>query len=406
MSIRSVFILPYACFLAVLARVTWSPIDSEQASFLGLTTDYSLLNSKLVVLSLAAILLPFIWYAGNPVKRLGIFPCTLITLAIISVAWTYNIGQTLFSLTLMLTIVGYALVSTRLLGRRLALLVVWLIATLIIVVSVVLAAIGDAHAIMGGNHGGLWRGIFAHKNSFGPFLGAHLLISMLGRRILGVPLVVIWMVAAIDLVAIVAAGSSTALLSLATGLAVAAVLAPFKVRGLRNLWRAIIGAVACGMVAFMVIDPDSALSLLGRDATLSNRTVMWSQVYPLSLSHKLGTGYATGGGAQVSFEVQKAVHRKDAQGVQSGYLNLALELGWGTVVLFLSWGIFTLIGLFRSLGISDGKALVGALMAQHLVISFSESFGCIMPSWSLYILLLVVVLWRDLQATNVEAPAA
>jgi hypothetical protein len=406
MSIRSVFILPYACFLAVLARVTWSPIDSEQASFLGLTTDYSLLNSKPVVLSLAAILLPFIWYAGNPVKRLGIFPCTLITLAIISVVWTYNIGQTLFSLTLMLTIVGYALVSTRLLGRRLALLVVWLIATLIIVVSVVLAAIGDAHAIMGGNHGGLWRGLFAHKNSFGPFLGAHLLISMLGRRILGVPLVVIWMVAAIDLVALVAAGSSTALLSLATGLAVAAVLAPFKVRGLRNLWRAIIGAVACGMVAFMVIDPDSALSLLGRDATLSNRTVMWSQVYPLSLSHKLGTGYGTGGGAQVSFEVQKAVHRKDAQGVQSGYLNLALELGWATVVLFLSWGIVTFIGLFRSLGISDGKALVGALMAQHLVISFSESFGCIMPSWSLYILLLVVVLWRDIQATNVEAPAA
>jgi exopolysaccharide production protein ExoQ len=405
MSIRSVFILPYACFLAVLARVTWSPIDSEQASFLGLTTDYSLLNSKPIVLSLAAILLPFIWYAGNPVRRLGIFPCVLITLAVTSVVWTYNIGQTLFSLTLMLTIVGYALVAARLLGRRLALLVVWHVATLIIIVSVVLAATGDVHAIMGGNHAGLWRGLFAHKNSFGPFLGAHLLISILGRRILGVPIFTIWMVAAIDLVAIVSAGSSTALLSLATGLAVAAVLAPFTVRGLRNLWRAIIGAVACGMVAFMIIDPDTALSLLGRDATLSNRTVMWSQVYPLSLGHKLGTGYGTGGGAQVSFEVQKAVHRKDTQGVQSGYLNLALELGWVTVILFLSWGIITFVGLFRSLGIGEGQALVGALMAQHLVISFSESFGCVMPSWSLYILLLVVVLWRDLQLASVNAAA-
>jgi O-antigen ligase len=247
---------------------------------------------------------------------------------------------------------------------------------------------------MGGNHEGAWRGLFGHKNGFGPFLVIHMLLTLFGRRYLRLPLILALIFAAVDGVALAFAQSSTSIVAAVAGLAAGLVFLPIRHNALRFLWRMGAIAVLLAAVSFLVLDLDKVFELLGKDSSLAGRSQMWAQVYDMTFRSTLGTGYGTSGGSQVSIEIQKLVKRQDMVGVQSGYLNMALELGWIAVGLFVIWLVSSIGTTLMAVNRSSAQPLFVSLAVQHLIGSYSESYGCLFPSWSLAVLVTALVAMR------------
>ncbi len=128
-------------------------------------------------------------------------------------------------------------------------------------------------------HTGNWHGIFAHKNQFGVFMAlgfGQLLI--LGRRwgVWRIPLL------ALLLLAVVQAGSATAILLSIMPLALAPVLRLLQLRhqvlaGL--LLIAIPLAVTVGVL--LLLNAEAILVALGRSPTLTGRTLLWEASFDL-----------------------------------------------------------------------------------------------------------------------------
>lgn len=394
MRTRLLLLPAYLLFLLLAARLVWSPVDAEVASFTFQGNDSGFLTGKIAVILVFALLAPFLLVIRKPIQALGIFPCLLYGLAAASVAWTYDVGTTLYALVLLTCVFGYALAMHAFWGTERAIVIIWLFASAVILASIALAAMGDPHALMGGRHAGAWRGLFAHKNAFGPFLVIHLFMTIFARSYIRLPLAVALVIAAVDAYALFLTQSGTAILAAVAGLAAGLVFIPIRHNGLRLLWRMGAAVVLFATFAVAVLNVDAVLGLLGRDSTMTGRSELWAQAYDMTFRHMLGTGYGTGGGSQVSIELQKITGRYDALGVQSGYLNLALELGWVAVGIFVIWLVSSIAKSFVSMRASPAHALFVALAVQHLVGSYSESFGGIFPSWSLTVLVTTMVAMR------------
>lgn len=400
MRTRTLLLPAYLLFLLLAARLVWSTVDAEVASFTFQGTDSGFLTGKIAVILVIALLAPFLLAVRKPIQTLGVFPCILYCLAAASVAWTYDIGTTLYALVLLTCVFGYALAMHVFWGSERALAIIWLFASAVVLASIALAVIGDPHALMGGRHEGAWRGLFAHKNAFGPFLVIHLVLTLFGRRYLRLPLVIALFIAVVDGAALYFTRSGTAIIAAVASIAAGLVFIPIRHRALRILWRMGAASVVLIMVLAVLLNVDAVLGLLGRDSTMTGRSALWAQAYDMTFRHWLGTGYGTGGGTQVAIELQKITKRYDALGVQSGYLNLALELGWVAVGLLVVWLVSSIAKSFLSMRATPAHALFVALAVQHLISSYSESFGGIFPSWSLTVLVTAMIAMRT--ATTVD----
>jgi hypothetical protein len=73
---------------------------------------------------------------------------------------------------------------------------------------------------------------------------------------------------------------------------------------------------------------------------------------------------------------------------------MALELGWFSVAIFVAWLLFAMIRNYLSMSYDPSHALFVALAVQHLIVSYSESFGCISPSWSLMVIMTTLIATR------------
>ncbi|HEX7857256.1 MAG TPA: O-antigen ligase family protein [Sphingobium sp.] len=394
MRTRNLLIPAFLFFLPMIARLVWSPIDSESASYTFQSLDGGFLTGKVAVGLAFLLLAPFLLYIKRPIQMLGIFPLILYGFAAASLAWTYDIGTTVYTLTLLTCVFGYALAMNALWGTERTLLVLWLFASAVIAVSIGLALLDNQYALMAGLHQGAWRGLFAHKNAFGPFLVAHIFLTIFGRSYIRLPLVIALLIAAVDVYALVYTRSGTAVVAAVAGLAAGMVFIPIRHSGLRFLWRLGAALVLLASLSVVVFNVDQVFDLLGRDSTLTGRAQLWEQAYSMVSDHRLGTGYGTSGGSQVSIELQKITKRHDSLGVQSGYLNMALELGWIAVGIFVFWLVSAIATSFFSVRASPAQALFVALAVQHLVGSYSESFGCLFPSWSLTLLVTALIAMR------------
>jgi O-antigen ligase len=208
------------------------------------------------------------------------------------------------------------------------------------------------------------------------------------------PLLVALAIVALDALGLAMARSGTAIIAAIAGLAAGMVLLPIRSRTLRMVWRVTALFTMVVAMGVAIVGIDQVYVLLGRDSSMTGRSQMWAQVYDMTFQHIVGTGYGTGGGSQVSIEIQKAMNRQDTLGVQSGYLNLALELGWPAVGLFLFWLGSAMGTTFLARQPSPAQPLFVALAVQHLIGSYSESFGGIYPSWSLAVLLAALIAAR------------
>ncbi|WP_176787172.1 O-antigen ligase family protein [Sphingomonas sp. NFR15] len=377
--------------MLVFSGVTWSMEDSQVVADAGGDPAIGVFSGKAGLLAGLALVGVYLPALRDPPRSLGAALCLFWLLAFASVLWAGTVGTVLFAITHLTLLLAAAMLAHRLLGFARALRLVWLVSAALILLSVALAATGDPHAVMGGTHAGRWRGLFAHKNSFAPFLAVNLLIALFAQASLKLPVVLVVAMVAVDLVALFFANSATADIAAAAGIAAGIALLPIRNRAVRTLWRIGAIAVACVLGGVLLLQPGVTGEALGRDTTMSGRAAMWAQAMPLTVERPLGTGYGSGGGSRVSIELQKRMHRAINLSVQSGYLNLALELGWGAVVLFALWAGGGMLSVLFSRRASSAQTLLAALLAAMIVESVSEVNACFAPGWLLLVTMLPMI---------------
>lgn len=255
---------------------------------------------------------------------------------------------------------------------------VWMTLSGIILLSVLMALAGADYALMKGAHTGLWRGLFDHKNAFAPVAACLAILSFL------MPVSVVrprWLtlgMTGVALVAVAFAGSATTYI----GLAIAAIaIALRKVCERLSLAAAttfvmMVSVIAAGAgIAYVVAV--AVLKFLGRSATLTGRTPLWEAAMPFTLKAPVGYGYGLGGGEDILNTVRIQSGWDIAPSLHSGYITLAMDLGWAASALFALFLLSKILILDKRSPQADNFMLMSAgLAALNMSLAFTESpFG-------------------------------
>ena len=225
----------------------------------------------------------------------------------------------------------------------------------------------------------LWRGLWYEKNQMGfvmvaVAIGAAACLATDDRRRL-LPATALVM----SSVLVLATQSKTSLLCLGVGLCL--IIGLFLLRrggpafAVVAIWFVVI--VGAASVWFIMTDPAAVLDLLGKDPTLTGRTLIWdSLMRRVEERPWAGYGYAAFWGRE---SVPAAFVRQETEwqvpSAHHGWLDLLLQLGWigvmGVGVMVAGTVLITLSRLGGA-GVREGYWGLGYLGA-FLVLSLSES---------------------------------
>lgn len=271
------------------------------------------------------------------------FLLLLIVFAVISISWSED---PTISLKRVLALLGTVVIGTYLAStysfKNLIKLLAWSLGVAA-VLSVGVAVLAPSYGIMSDSSVGSWQGIYTHKNILGRTmaLGAisFLLLATTGRkhRLVG------WGGFLLLSLVVIKSHSMTALLAL---LAVLALLPAFMAMRRRPVLVPIVIAmcVALGGATLWLSDSsDDLASALGRDITFTGRVDLWqSAALVIGKSPWLGHGYGTSavtGGDDATTDIAQ-FSDWNAPNAHNGFLNLALDLGFaGLTVFLLGYGL-------------------------------------------------------------------
>jgi exopolysaccharide production protein ExoQ len=272
------------------------------------------------------------------------FPIAMVLLALLSASWSLDPSETLrrtFALG-MATLFGIYL-ALRFCPRDLLRLVAGVLGTCA-VLSVAFGLLLPSYGIAHGVYDGDWQGVFTHKNTLGGMmlLTAVIFRSVPGRS--GRSRLVGWIGVGLAVILVVLSQSMTALVVLgAVGLTMP-LLRRFRQRRLRSALLLVAACVLCTAALLMSTDRDVALTMMGKDVTLTGRTGIWSAVMDEIVKRPfLGYGYgafwlrAPGPGESVRQVIQWATPH-----AHNGFLDIAADLGL--------LGVLTLIGALAHAG--------------------------------------------------------
>jgi O-antigen ligase len=282
---------------------------------------------------------------------------------------------------------------------------VWLFMAFISLAS---GLIAPGFAIMDEVHPGAWRGLWWEKNSLGGHMArASFICAVL--FLLDRPWRPVWGIAVMLCAALVfLSASKTALLGMVFGFGV--LLAGLWMRRgvaatLSSLW---LGVVVIGLaVLLLIIDPGLVFSLLGRDATLTGRTDIWSALVSAVQDRPLlGYGYGAFWGLESmpAYRVRLATEWL-VPTAHNGWLETALGVGLlGLGLLMLNYLLF--IGRAAWLAMQSWMGFVAlGVGGQFLLFSLSESIALQQNGivWVIYVAVAVkTALTR--QAETASAP--
>lgn len=317
----------------------------------------------------------------------------LVLLAGLSTAWSIEPGVTARRATAFAayTLLGVVM-AVRWTGRELLERLAWLALGLIAVALLFQLALPRL-ATMGD---GAWRAAFAHKNVLGQTASFALLVLLVvwRHRLLARPLAGV----ALGLALVLLLGSRSATSLVVTAAAASGFL--LLGRGaLPPLAKAAVVAFALAGLAllglWLVLEPERAVELLGRDLTLTGRLPLWEQIAArIGERPWLGWGFHAWFAVPAFADYVRETLGWAAPNAHSGYLEVALGLGLVGLVLALLVLAQALLRAGRAL--ARGEALVGQtallLLAAHLLRNLVESE--LLQQTSLSWLLLVTLLVR------------
>lgn len=382
-----------AVFILYAVHVVVSPQDSQvivEQGAMDSTAYGQLINGSygqvffLLYAALRSLSFPRAYFAL--IKPLGI----LSVFALLSTAWSIEPLTTLhraFDLFLCVMMPAF-LVHAR--GFSQCCRAVWITLSGIILLSVLMALAGIDYALMKGAHTGLWRGLFDHKNAFAPVAACLAILSFL------MPVSVVrprWLtlgMTGVALVAVAFAGSATTYI----GLAIAAIAIALRKLCERlslsvvTTFIMMVGIISAGATIAYVVAV-AVLKFLGRSATLTGRTPLWEAAMPYTLKAPVGYGYGLGGGEDILNAVRVEGGWLVAPSLHSGYVTLAMDLGWAASVLFALFLLSKILILDKRNPRMDNFMLMSAgFAALNLSLAFTESpFGAYLSAPLLLIML-------------------
>jgi O-antigen ligase len=257
----------------------------------------------------------------------------VMVLAIVSAVWSTDpIRSIARGLVLVASYVTAAYVAAELDLRS-----IWIVGVVAVgvagLVSAALAVALPSIGVMQDLHYGAWKGIYVQKNSLARAMALGVVLSLPlavggplhGRRLVRVG------AALLCAIVLVMAQSAAGIVASISGLALIAALPALRRPGLTGLGATTVVAVFGVMVGLVVVaNVNAVLELLGRDATLSGRVVMWSLALEMSQDRPL-LGFGYGGfwtdWSGPSGEVWSSVGWMPTD-AHNGLIDLLLELGW------------------------------------------------------------------------------
>lgn len=329
---------------------------------------------------------------GRPVLSAWL-PLLFTLLAAASVLWSMNPELTMRRSVALAGTVLVAIYAVWVLGYRRTIALVMgalALAALASVVVVFLAPEFGVHQV--GSHTGRWKGVFLHKNLLGREMalasGLFLLAAFQSRRFSGK---VAWAaMATLAASLVVQAQSATGLVAL-----LAAVIAVLALRLIRWQPRLIAATfvlfllAATALTTAFRVAPDELFSFIGRDASVTGRTTLWSIVIDeIGERPVLGHGYRAYWGSKSGAAVTETLGWRVGH-AHNSLLDVGLSLGTVGMLLILGLLLSLLKRWFTSIGdIAHSQEIGVVVVVTSLVVSMSDSI--LLGPNNLFLLLLFV----------------
>lgn len=137
-----------------------------------------------------------------------------------------------------------------------------------------------------------------------------------------------------------------------------------------------------------------ALQTMGRDATLTERTLIWSWVVDLVPNRWTGAGYGSFWlGRRLDVMIENVTHTWVPNQAHNGYLEVFANLGLvgvGLLALVISWGYFRIIRAWRQKSPASDLLLAYFLIGVISNISEAAFFRNTAPAWLFFMIAITV----------------
>jgi O-antigen ligase len=321
------------------------------------------------------------------------FLVALMVVAVASMFWSVNPDQTVRRcFALVCTTLGGVALAARFRWPQLAEVVGAAFAVLIVACFVVCLAVPRI-GVMTELFPGAWRGLWREKNGLGGLMAFGFCILSAAALLNPRRARLWWAFAGLAVVLVLMSTSKTSLVSLVLGAgAVGFVLVARRgpAVGTAATWAGVTGVVL--LVAFSLFAADVFFAILGKDATLTGRTKIWSAVMrEIQDRPWQGYGYSAVWGDKSGWGPFAWISKNagfQAQHAHNSWLEQWLGLG---LVGLIAWGLFYLqtmtlavISVFRDRG---GGLLAFPFLVVYSLVSLTESIAVVYNDfrWVLFV---------------------
>jgi exopolysaccharide production protein ExoQ len=306
----------------------------------------------LLIYAISFLLLILRWKKVLPLAVKGWPICLFTGLIIFSNLWSYTPSATLNQTLLFTGTTCFSLyLASRYSIKEQLQLLGWVF-VVIIVMSLFFIVALPKYGIMAGVHTGAWRGMYMHKNGFGPFMSiAAIVFFLLAQSCRKQPEKpeFFWLFCGLSVLSIILSKSSSAIINIVI-MGTALLSLPILRFKYELMIPVLAGIASVSIILYTLASSNSGIifDLLGKDSTLTGRTELWASVIDkIQENPILGHGYGAfwqgyDGPSNYVWLAQpfKAMHP------HSGYLELLIDVG---LVGFLLYMFIFFIGLQRAL---------------------------------------------------------
>lgn len=188
------------------------------------------------------------------------------------------------------------------------------------------------------SHVGEWRGIFGHKNGLGPWAAWGTVFLFTHSWICRGPRIYWWFAGACALTCLLLANSATGLIMAFVCLYMQFLFSILRRMSLTSFMTIALFLLVVGGALFLILQ-DELFALVGRDATFTGRTGIWSVSLDYALEQPwLGHGFQQMGGEYLAIRLHNIYGQP--LGPENGYISLFLDLGIiGLIAFFVPYVI-------------------------------------------------------------------
>ncbi|HWU15623.1 MAG TPA: O-antigen ligase, partial [Caulobacter sp.] len=320
------------------------------------------------------------------------FLLVLLTIAVASMFWSVNPDQTVRRcFALVCTTLGGVALAARFRWPQLAEVMGAAFALLIVACFVVCLAVPRI-GVMTELFPGAWRGLWREKNGLGGLMAFGFCILSAAALLNPRRARLWWTFAGLAVVLVLMSTSKTSLVSLVLGAgAVGFVLVARRgpAVGTAATWAGVTGVVL--LITFSLFAADVFFAILGKDATLTGRTKIWSAVMrEIEDRPWQGYGYSAVWGDKSGWGPFAWISKNagfQAQHAHNSWLEQWLGLG---LMGLIAWGLFYLqtmtlavISVFRD----RGALLAFPFLVVYSLVSLTESIAVVYNDfrWVLFV---------------------